>query len=307
MNNKPKEENVIVLNDWDNEISLADDIIVLPPGDDTINIGSSMADQTFAVDGHGDVFTIDLNNRAGATPSYFKDTAYTASILNEIEKLWEPNETPPRELSFKEDPLAIVLALMAKDQQSFQIYDAMIEKSELYKSLDVSSFIPRAKEIRDYYRAKLITSALSSTPQTEFRKALGTIIKEEKYTVKHLPILIRLPSFYEEDHIVEDLVSLATEVAKPEYPTKLQFIEDLEFVKKFDFIRRMQKSHKYVFKNALNNLYVLSVSTSNELTEILDYVLRSKNKLTLTGTRAYNQFHGHRFGYYEMSKIQIKD
>ena len=115
MNNKPKEENVIVLNDWDNEISLADDIIVLPPGDDTINIGSSMADQTFAVDGHGDVFTIDLNNRAGATTSYFKDTAYTASILNEIEKLWEPNETPPRELSFKEDPLAMVLALMAKE------------------------------------------------------------------------------------------------------------------------------------------------------------------------------------------------
>ncbi len=134
MNNKPKEENVIVLNDWDNEISLADDIIVLTPGDDTINIGGSMADQTFAVDGHGDVFTIDLNNRAGATTSYFKDNAYTASI-------WEPNEKSPRELSFKEDPLAIVLALMAKDQQSFQIYDAMIEKSELYKSLDVSSFI----------------------------------------------------------------------------------------------------------------------------------------------------------------------
>ena len=300
MNNKPKEENVIVLNDWDNEISLADYIIVLTPGDDTINIGGSMADQTFAVDGLGDVFTIDLNNRAGATTSYFKDNAYTASI-------WEPNEKSPRELSFKEDPLAIVLALMAKDQQSFQIYDAMIEKSELYKSLDVSSFLPRATEIRDYYRAKLITSALSGTPQTEFRKALGVIIKEEKYTVKHLPILIRLPSFYEEDHIVEDLVSLATEVSKPEYPTKLQFIEDLEFVKKFDFIRRTQKSHKYVFKNPLNNLYVLSVSTSNELTEILDYVLRSKNKLTLSGTRAYNQFYGHRFGYYEMSKIQIND
>ena len=157
------------------------------------------------------------------------------------------------------------------------------------------------KEIILFYEAEMEVIA------AEFRKALGTIIKEEKYTVKHLPILIRLPSFYEEDHIVEDLVSLATEVSKPEYPTKLQFIEDLEFVKKFDFIRRMQKSHKYVFKNALNNLYVLSVSTSNELTEILDYVLRSKNKLTLSGTRAYNQFHGHRFGYDEMSKIQIKD
>jgi len=279
----------------------------------TINIGSGSTEDVIAipagstmgdvfVNGHGDAVTVDLNNRAGATTSI-----WASDIITIDDSSIRDRKKPDVELSFNEDPLAIVLALMAKDQQSFQIYEAMVEKSELHKSLDVSSFIPRAKEIRDYYCAKLITSALTGTPQTEFRKALGTIIKEEKYTVKHLPILIRLPSFYEEDHIVENLVSLATEVSKPEYPTKLQFIEDLEFVKKFDFIRRTQKSHKYVFKNALNNLYVLSVSTSNELTEILDYVLRSKNKLTLSGTRAYNQFHGHRFGYYEMSKIQIKD
>lgn len=294
-----EDENIIVVSGWnDSDVSLTDDIIILPSGDAASITGDTMLGYGKSyVDGHGDVFTIDLNNRAGAT----------TSILKDIENIWVETQNKERELSFNEDPLAIVLALMAKDQQSYQIYEAMVEKSELYKSLDVSSFIPRAKEIRDYYCAKLITSALTGTPQTEFRKALGTIIKEEKYTVKHLPILIRLPSFYEEDHIVEDLVSLATEVAKPEYPTKLQFIEDLEFVKKFDFIRRTQKSHKYVFKNALNNLYVLSVSTTNELTVILDYVLRSKNKLTLSGTRAYNQFHGHRFGYYEMSKIQIKD
>lgn len=305
MNKKPKEENVIVLNDWDKEISLSDDIIVLPTGNDTINIGSSMADQTFAVDGHGDVFTIDLNNRAGATTTYFKDNDYTSSILKEIEKLWDPNEKSPRELSFKEDPLAMVLALMAQGQEAYLIYDAMVGTSNL--NLDVSPFISKANEIRDYYRAKLITSALSGTPQTEFRKALGVIIKEEKYTVKHIPILIRLPGFYEEDIIVEELVSNAAGASKPEYPTKPQFDEELEFVRKFDFIRRTQKAHKYVFKNNLNNLYVLSVSTSNELTTILDYVLRSKDKLTLCGTRAYNQFYGAKFGYYEMSKIKIKD
>ena len=69
MNNKPKEENVIVLNDWDNEISLADDIIVLPPGDDTINIGSSMADQTFAVDGHGDAHDTPARSAAHSAPT----------------------------------------------------------------------------------------------------------------------------------------------------------------------------------------------------------------------------------------------
>ena len=303
MNKKPKEENVIVINDWNDEISLTDDFLVLPPSDDTINIGGSMADQSIAVDGHGDVFTIDLNKRAGATTSYFKDTA---SIFKEIEKLWEPGESTPRELSFKQDPLAMVLALMAKNQEPYLIYETMIGATEK-DPLDVSSFIPKANEIRDYYRAKLITSALSGTPQTEFRKALGVIIKEEKYTVKHIPILIRLPGFYEEDLIVEDLVSAAVEVSKPEYPAKPQFDEELEFVRKFDFIRRTQKAHKYVFKNKLNNLYVLSVSTNNELAGILDYVLRLKNKLTLRGTKAYNQFYGAKFGYYEISKIKIKD
>ena len=284
------EENTITINIGSGSM---EDVIVIPAG-------STMGD--VFVNGHGDTFTVDLNNRAGATTSIWASDSITIDDAS----IWSRKE-PDVELSFNEDPLAIVLALMSQDQQSYQIYESMIEKSELYKSLDVSSFIPKATEIRDYYRAKLITSALSGTPQTEFRKALGTIIKEEKYTVKHLPILIRLPSFYEEDHIVEDLISSATTASKPEYPAKIQFIEDLEFVKKFDFIRRTQKTHKYVFKNGLNNLYVLSVSTSNELTVILDYVLRSKNKLTLSGTRAYNQFHGHRFGYYEMSKIQIKD
>jgi hypothetical protein len=284
------EENTITINIGSGS---TEDVIVIPAG-------STMGD--VFVNGHGDTFTVDLNNRAGATTSIWASDSITIDDAS----IWSRKE-PDVELSFNEDPLAIVLALMDQGQQPYQIYESMIVKSELYKSLDVSSFIPKATEIRDYYRAKLITSALSGTPQTEFRKALGTIIKEEKYTVKHLPILIRLPSFYEEDHIVEDLISSATTASKPEYPTKIQFIEDLEFVKKFDFIRRTQKSHKYVFKNGLNNLYVLSVSTSNELTVILDYVLRSKNKLTLSGTRAYNQFHGHRFGYYEMSKIQIKD
>ncbi len=284
------EENTITINIGSGS---TEDVIVIPAG-------STMGD--VFVNGHGDTFTVDLNNRAGATTSIWASDSITIDDAS----IWSRKE-PDVELSFNEDPLAIVLALMDQGQQPYQIYESMIVKSELYKSLDVSSFIPKATEIRDYYRAKLITSALSGTPQTEFRKALGTIIKEEKYTVKHLPILIRLPSFYEEDHIVEDLISSATTASKPEYPAKIQFIEDLEFVKKFDFIRRTQKSHKYVFKNGLNNLYVLSVSTSNELTVILDYVLRSKNKLTLSGTRAYNQFHGHRFGYYEMSKIQIKD
>ena len=303
MNKKPKTENVIVINDWADEISLDDDFIILPPSDDTINIGGSMADQTISVDGHGDVFTIDLNNRAGATTSYFKDTV--SSIFKDT--VWHSTDEPaPRELSFNEDPLARVLALMAKDQQPYQIYEAMVGVSEK-EPLDVSPFIPKANEIRDYYRAKLITATLSGTPQTEFRKALGVIIKEEKYTVKHVPILIRLPHFYEEDLIVEDLVSVAAEVRKPEYPTKPQFSEELEFVRKFDFIRRTQKAHKYVFKNNLNNLYVLSVSTNNELAGILDYVLRLKNRLTLCGTRAYNQFYGAKFGYYEISKIKIKD
>ena len=57
----PDFESTVVLNNWDdNSFTGADDIIVLPnPADNNM----------YGVDGHGDTFTIDLNQRAGATTS----------------------------------------------------------------------------------------------------------------------------------------------------------------------------------------------------------------------------------------------
>ena len=291
-------EYTVVLNDWDdNSFTGVDDIIVLPnPADNTM----------YGVDGHGDTFTIDLNQRAGATTSIWSTASGSSDTITigPFDDLI--NAKPPKEIKFNLDPLSIVLLLRSWDMQDYQIYEALLERSNSYTADQVAPFLAEAYEIREHFKVKLVTNALKGIQPTAFRKDMGAVVTGEKYNTKSIPILIRMPDFYKEDKLVEELVTQLRSTHRT-VPSSPKFTATLDFVTKYDRLRRSHKVHRYVFKDEHNHMYVVSITTDNSISGVFDYVCRKEKRLTITGNRAYNKLLGYDFGYYEVTKVQIKD
>ena len=292
----PDFESTVVLNNWDdNSFTGADDIIVLPnPADNNM----------YGVDGHGDTFTIDLNQRAGATTSIWSTGSSDTITIGTFDDLI--NAKPPVEINFNLDPLSIVLLLRSKDMEDYQIHEALLERGNSYTADEVAPFLNEAYEIREHFKVKLVTNALKGIQPTPFRKDMGLVVTGEKYNVKLIPILIRMPDFYKEDKIVEDLVTQMSPSYRNLDAHSPKFTETLDFVTKYTRLRRSHKIHRYVFKDADNHMYVVSVTTDNSIAGVFDYVCNKEKRLTISGNRAYNKLLGYDFGYYEVTKVQIE-
>lgn len=281
----------------------------------TINIGSGSTDDVIVipasstmgdvfVNGHGDTFTIDLNNRAGATTSVWADAGVTINPWGD--------ETKDTELTFDLDPLVWVLIMASKGYDAGRMFEAF-EESKLPSLPDnVAEFINQANEIREHFRVKLITDALKGKAQTDFRKALGTIVANESFSYKKslIKIFVRLPDFYKEDLEVESLIENVRNLKELRARGPVStgtFIGPLTYITKYVRKRRGSKTIRYAFKDDSNYLYMLSVMWDNPLSGILEYVCSKQKRLTVSAIRSYNTIIGYDFDFFELKSVEIKD
>ena len=65
----------------------------------------------------------------------------------------------------------------------------------------------KARQIRDYYRNKLMLAALKDSKMSQFRKDLWTFLQRDdnQYSTEELGMIKRLPLFYAEDQFLEKI------------------------------------------------------------------------------------------------------
>jgi len=178
------------------------------------------------------------------------------------------------------DVLASIISAIDADAPLWEIGEAWksLKYSKGFDGLKVTApndfQIQRANQIRKYYRNKLTILALKSQSMSNFRVDLQELLSMDptKLKLKFLPMMIRLPSFYKEDTIIDNLKKTTVvpmhNRARPEKESRT-----LTFVDKIHRKTKNQDLNWYWFVNEQNVLHRLSVDGKNKLSHILEKFL----------------------------------
>ena len=134
--------------------------------------------------------------------------------------------------------------------------------------------ILRANQIRKYYRNKLTILALKSQTMSNFRIDLQELLSMDptKLKLKFLPMMIRLPSFYKEDTVM-DTLKKTTVVPTLNRVRHEKESRTLTFVDKIHRKTKNQDLNWYWFVNEQNVLHRLSLDGKNKLNHVFERFL----------------------------------
>lgn len=188
------------------------------------------------------------------------------------------------------DPIAFIL--QGRDSVEFSVnrkyknktmYEMLAEKS-MYVTAPDSRYVVESETIRKHFRNKIMMVSLKNHHVSPFRTALDEVLTTPGVIKKsHIPILLRLPDFYQEDKEMESIFD--NYISADSDPHKLLLMRDepVTFVKKFTRYGRRRDIVKYFFKNVDNNLYVFKMETDNSYSNLMDYFANSEKQFGLRG------------------------
>jgi hypothetical protein len=178
--------------------------------------------------------------------------------------------------------LSVCWARLRKEKvQSYNILAPTVSKlldSELFR-LTTHEDIEQANIIRDYYSKKIMVWKLKNINLSVFRQDLSSFIHSNGQTFKEsmIPLVYRLPEFYEYDVEFEKMVFEYNKEVKSYNPYVISETKQLKFVKKLSVNKKHSKSKEYWFTDTHNNLVNLSLESSNPLLSLLDNVVTKGN------------------------------
>lgn len=150
--------------------------------------------------------------------------------------------------------------------------------SELFR-LVTDEDVDKANTIRDYYSKKIMVWKLKNIILTNFREDLNKFIHSDGKTFKEtmLPLVFRLPEFYEYDVEFEQMSFEYNREVKHQESTYSRVKKQLTFIKTLEVNTKRQKRKEYWFSDSHNNLVTLSVETHNPLISLLDMTLNNNH------------------------------
>lgn len=201
----------------------------------------------------------------------------------------EPKVDNVKDISF--DPLALIL--QGRDSKDFAI-NRKYKNKLMYEQLDADvvpdaeitdqKFNVEAEVIRRHFRNKLMMITLKNHHVSPFRNNLDEILNEPtKLKSSQIPILLRLPDFYQEDKEMESLIDNYVSVTNVNVKTFKSIDEPVSFVKKFTRYARRRNVVKYYFKNQDNQLFCFRLDPSESNSNLMEYFAKSEKTFGLRG------------------------
>lgn len=150
--------------------------------------------------------------------------------------------------------------------------------SELFRLVSEED-VTQANIIRDYYSKKIMVWKLKNISLTNFRNDLNTFIHSDGKTFKEtmLPLVYRLPEFYEYDVEFEKMSFEYNKEVKQQETIHAQEKKHLTFIKHLTVNSKRNKRKEYWFSDSYNNLVTFSVEVNNPLVSLLDITLKNND------------------------------
>ncbi len=138
----------------------------------------------------------------------------------------------------------------------------------------------QAKLIRDHYRKKIFMVTMKKQEVSSFREVVDEIILEPtRLKVSQIPVLLRLPDFYQEDLDMQDLLDNYTSAKSGTsfFDMAVEFDGEVQFVKSVNRYGKRADRIRYYFKTEENSLICIVVDQANNLRNLMSY-FADKNK-----------------------------
>lgn len=189
-------------------------------------------------------------------------------------------------LEFNDDPLAIVIDLLAQDRPLYEIH-AFLSSQEnnttIRAKISSETSKEQAKKIRSYFKNRLIMRRLKNQHISDFMIGLEQIVSDEyRIYQDHISILVKLPDFYRENIETDNLFRNHISLDK-DSKTTVHLEENFTFVKAIVRNAKKENIKRLYFKNDKNNLLLHSVSTNSENIQLWDYIIKQNKPIGFKG------------------------
>jgi hypothetical protein len=193
-----------------------------------------------------------------------------------------------------EDVLALSVAWKRlrdnKDKNTHHIGIASLLDDTLFRKVEEPDRV-RAIEIRDYFSKKIMLWSLKSIKLSKYRQDLNTFIhgNDKKVTEELLPIVFRLPEFYEYD-VKFDIFKREIKLELPTFTSPpLKQLTTLTPVTSFYKSNKRTKQFEYWLKNSNGNAHMIAIEPKNPLKPIWDKMFTNEH-LRIEGTYFPKQY-----------------
>lgn len=188
-----------------------------------------------------------------------------------------------------------------KTNQPIRAVISSLMSEQLFQNIEPEDHT-KASEIRDYYSKKLMVLVLKEHRLTPFRQDLNTFLNSDskKFTENFIPLVYRLPEFYEYDKKFDELKTQFESKIKGSHRSLEVKLCNLTSVHKFRKSNKHSKIDEYWFKGDDGYGYRFAVDPSNMLAPLWN---REFDSGSLTGT--FNVYLEIRdgFPYYKIRNI----
>jgi len=156
---------------------------------------------------------------------------------------------------------------------------------QLFRKMEESDRV-RASEIRDYFSKKIMLWSLKSVKLSSYRQDLNKFIHGDgkKVTEELLPLIYRLPEFYEYDVQFDQFKREVTlEIPNFTQIDSHKKITTLTPVKSFYKTNKRVKHFEYWLKDSNDNAHLITIEPKNPLKHIWDKIF-TNGQLRIEGT-----------------------
>lgn len=188
-----------------------------------------------------------------------------------------------------------------KSNQPIRAAISSLMSEQLFQNIEPEDHA-KASEIRDYYSKKLMVLVLKEHRLTPFRQDLNTFLNSDskKFTENFIPLVYRLPEFYEYDKKFDELKTHFESKIKGAHRSLEVKLCNLTSVHKFRKSNKHSKIDEYWLKGDDGYAYRFAVDPSNMLAPLWN---REFDSGSLSGTfNVYLEIRDD-FPYYKIRNI----
>jgi len=189
---------------------------------------------------------------------------------------------------FEDDVLAVSCAWKRqRDTTPAEFIYSKLTDKKLFDSVN-NDDRELARVIRDYYSKKIMMLTLKGNKLTSFRKDLNTYIHGDtnKVTDELLPLIYRLPEFYDYDMKIEEIKLSLEDRPKGAKLEKLHGKQTVFELSPITIVKKHNKRVKvmeYWFEGKGSTPVLIQLEPKNPLLHIWDDIFNSKKVLQISG------------------------
>lgn len=214
-----------------------------------------------------------------------------------------------RKLDF--DPLSYIIDIREESSYEnnrryynklmYEVLDAELAGNGKLIDIDISAkAIEHAQEIRKHFRNKIMLVSLRGHHVSDFRTALQEILETDETKSSHLPILIRLPEYYQEDKFMEKLMDNYDSVEYPENGYA-KFDDTVTFVDKYTRYGKRNNFTKYFFVDSKKQIVTFKHIEQNSMFDpFVNYFAQPGKSFGIRGTLPISTDTGYPFKFYQL-------